>query len=535
MSHRSHVRAGRSCLAAGIMASAGIASPPMMVRVHSTGLQQPLAVTHAPGDPSTLYVAQRLGRVAAVDVATGGLRAAAWLDLTSIVRAVGDGGLLGLAFDPDFVRSGHVYVYLTRQPDSQGTLMRFTVNDVTRMPDPASGVVILTHPRNTGGHNGGWIGFSPLDGLLYLGLGDGGTGADADPLNGAQTLQGLPFLGKILRIDPTGDDFPLDPARNYRIPPSNPFVGTTSDPEIWAYGLRNPWRCTFDRGTGDLWIADVGHDLYEELNVERAGHPGASNYGWKCMEGPTCTTFGRCGPCPVLGLTLPSFAYDHDTGHSITGGIVYRGEAIPGLAGSYLFADWADGKLFTLGAASASGFEDVTSMVEPGGAPLLYTIAAIGEDASGEAYLADWLRGRLLKLVPRPLGACCMPADQWCTTLSAADCAAAGGAYGGDGSTCQLSCVGACCLPDGTCDVLAAATCRLAAGTYQGHGSTCQESCTESACVGDFNHDGGVDGSDVFAFFEAWQQGDTEADVSEDGGVDGTDVEVFFIRWEAGC
>lgn len=502
--HMSHGSFGRPVVAgvlAGVLscmvAPSAVAAPPMVLRTHSTGLQQPLAITHAPGDASTLYVLQRLGKVAAIDAASGAVRSLAWLDLTSIVRAVGDGGMLGIAFDPAFAQSGHLYLYFTRQPDSQGTLMRFTVNPTTRVPDPASGVVILTHARATGGHNGGWIGFSPLDGLLYLGLGDGGTGTDADPLNGAQTLQGLPFLGKVLRIDPSGDDFPLDPARNYRIPPSNPFVGTTNDPEIWAYGLRNPWRCSFDRATGDLWIADVGHDLYEELNVERAGHAGGSNYGWKCMEGPVCTPFGACGPCPVPGLTLPTFAYDHDLGHSITGGVVYRGSAIPGLVGRYVFADWADGKMFTLRASAASGFEEVTSMVEPGGAALVYTIAAIGEDASGELYLADWLRGRLLKLVPRPLGACC--------------------------------------LPDGSCQTLSEATCQGASGLYAGDGTTCEESCTPPACIGDFNQDGGVDGSDIFAFFEAWQQGDASADVSQDGGVDGTDVEAFFVRWEAGC
>ncbi|MEY3231645.1 MAG: hypothetical protein RL689_1734 [Planctomycetota bacterium] len=532
---RDRFRSVLAACATGLTVATGVAAPPMVLRVHSTGLQQPVAITHAPGDSTTLYVLQRLGRVAAVDVATGAVRAAAWLDLTSQVRAVGDGGLLGIAFDPAYAQSGHVYLYFTRQPDSQGTLMRFTVNPVTRVPDPASGVVILTHARPTGGHNGGWIGFSPLDGLLYMGLGDGGTGTDADPLNGAQTLQGLPFLGKILRVDPSGDDFPLDSARNYRIPSSNPFIGSANDPEIWAYGLRNPWRCSFDRATGDLWIADVGHDLYEEVNVERGGHAGGSNYGWKCMEGPECTPFGGCGPCPLPGLTLPTFAYDHGIGHSITGGIVYRGSAIPGLVGRYVFADWADAKLFTLRADSATGFEDVTAAVEPGGAALLNTIAALGEDAAGELYLADWIRGRLLKLVPRPLGACCLPADPWCATLSISDCLAAGGTYGGDGSTCDPMCVGACCLPGGTCDVRSLGDCQQVGGTYQGHASTCQATCEAPVCMGDFNQDGGVDGSDIFAFFEAWQQGDASADVSQDGGVDGTDVEAFFVRWEAGC
>ncbi|MEI7658589.1 MAG: PQQ-dependent sugar dehydrogenase, partial [Phycisphaerae bacterium] len=498
-------RIGTSIVGMALVASTIAAAPPMAVRIHASGLQQPLAITHAPGDSTTVYVVQRLGKIAAVDAASGAVRSLAWLDLTATVRAVGDGGLLGIAFDPNFQRSGFVYVYFTRQPDSQGTLMRFTVNPVTRVPDPASGIVILTHPRFSGGHNGGWIGFSPLDGFLYMGLGDAGTGTEPDPLNSAQTLRGLPFQGKVVRIDPSGDDFPLDAARNYRIPASNPFVATTNDPEIWAYGLRNPWRCSFDRATGDLWIADVGHDLYEEINVERAGHPGGSNYGWKCMEGPVCTPFGSCGPCPVPGLSIPTFAYDHDMGHSITGGVVYRGSAIPGLVGSYVFADWSDGKLFTLRAASAGGFEDVTSMVEPGGSALLYTIAAIGEDAAGEIYLADWLRGRLLKLVPRPAGACCLLAAPWCDTRSVADCLAAGGVYRGDGTTCDASCVGACCLPDGTCDVLIAPACLVAGGTYQGHGTTCEGACTTSPCMGDFNQDGGVDGSDVFAFFDAWQ------------------------------
>jgi glucose/arabinose dehydrogenase len=527
-----------AALAAGAaMTTAAMAVPPMTVRLHATGLQQPLAITHAPGHDDIIYVLQRTGRVATVDVATGAIRSIAWIDITPRVRTFGDGGLLGIAFAPDFASSGHVYLYYSRQPDSQGTLVRFTVDPATRVVDLASETLILTYPRTPNGHNGGWIGFSPLDGYLYLGSGDGGTAANPDPINAAQTITGRQFQGKMLRLDPTFDDFPLDPSRNYRIPPSNPFVGTSNDHEIWAYGLRNPWRCSFDRDTGDLWIADVGQESFEEINVERAGDPGGRNYGWKCMEALACTPYQACVTCPIPGATDPYFAYDHGVGHSITGGVVYRGSAIPGLIGTYVCADWADARMYTIRSDRPDDFQDVTSMVEPGGAALLTTIAAIGEDAAGEVYLADWQRGRVLKLVPRPLGACCVPGGG-CEVLSITECLAVGGTYAGDGSSCQgpeASCVGACCLPDGTCVTLAEAACAGASGTFGGPGAACDGTCGTNPCTGDFNQDGGVDGSDIFAFFEAWQQGDASADVSQDGGVDGADVEAFFFRWEAGC
>jgi glucose/arabinose dehydrogenase len=514
--------------------------------IHATGLAQPVAIVPMPGDASHIYVVQRAGRVSSVDTATGFVDPAAWLDVTSLVRVYGDGGLLGLAFAHDFQNSGLFYVYFTRAPDSYGVIMQFHADPSTHVVDGGSGHVILAYPRNPGGHNGGWIGVSPVDHYLYLSSGDGGTAADPDPINASQTITGGQFQGKMLRIDPTGDDFPLDSSRNYRIPPTNPFVGTIADPEIWAYGLRNAWRCSFDRATGDLWMGDVGQDAFEEINVEPSGSSGGRNYGWRCVEGPQCTGYSGC-TCPLAGSVPPYLAYDHTVGQSITGGVVYRGQAIPGLVGQYVCADWSAFKLFVVAPGAAPVLEDVTAAVEPGGTPLLSYIAAIGEDSAGEIYLADWLHGRVLKLLPGNSGACCLPADG-CDIRSQAMCESIGGYFAGRGTTCDVApcqrLTGACCTPSG-CVVTSQALCQSTSGAYwTGLFTTCEDRdldgiadicAAQPGCLADFNQDGGVDGADVEAFFLAWEAGVTEADVNFDGGVDGADIESFFLRWEAGC
>ncbi|MCX5688690.1 MAG: PQQ-dependent sugar dehydrogenase [Planctomycetota bacterium] len=481
-----------ACAAAGLAEAA----PPMTVRIVATGLSQPVAIAAMPTDSTHLYVAQRAGTIARIDTATGQVDPTPFLNITSSVRAFGDGGLLGLVFDPAFASTGYFYVYYTRQPDSQGTLVRYHVDPFTGRAEPASASLIFTYPRDAGGHNGGWIGISPRDGFLYLSSGDGGTAVNPDPINAAQTITGGQFQGKMLRLDPSGDDYPLDADRNYRIPASNPFVATAADPEIWSYGLRNAWRCSFDRATGDLWMADVGQDDFEEINVERAGEAGGRNYGWRCQEGFSCTGYGGC-QCPIPGSTDPFLAYDHTIGQSITGGYVYRGAAIPGLEGSYLCADWQTARLFVVAPSATPVLEDVTAQVEPGGTPLLTYIASFGEAANGELYMADWLHGRVLKLVSRVAGACCIA---------------------------------------GTCQVLTEGACNAAGGVFSGTGTACDDlGICPSPCEADFNQDGGVDGSDIESFFVTWETGDAAADVNVDGGVDGSDIEYFFVRWEAGC
>lgn len=335
--------------------------------------------------------------------------------------------------------------------------MRFHADPVTHIADPASGQLILTYPRNPGGQNGGWIGISPINGYLYLSSGDGGTATNPDPVNASQTITGGQFQGKMLRLDVSGpDDFPADPDKNYRIPPDNPFVGIEGDDEIWDYGLRNAWRCSFDRATGDLWIADVGQDGYEEIDVEPAGDRGGHNYGWRCVEGPACTSYSGC-ICPFPSVP-PYFSYDHTVGQSITGGVIYRGEAIPGLVGKYLFADFQLPKVFVLTPGAAPVFEDVSGDLEPGGGEILTNLAAIGEDQDGEVYMADFFNAVILRIEPDAAEPCIADFNQ------------DGGVDGADVEAFFLS---------------------WEAGDP----------------ASDVNRDGGIDGGDVEFFFGRWETG----------------------------
>src|SRR5205823_2713418 len=251
-------------------------------------------------------------------------------------------GLLGLAFAPDYAQSGLFYVNFT---DAGGTthVRRFRVSAANPdVADPATATTVLTVPQPFANHNGGWLGFGPRDGLLYVALGDGGS--EGDPRRLGQDRGQL--LGKMLRIDVNRNDFPGDPTRHYAIPPSNPFLPQAGvRPEIWAYGLRNPWRNSFDRLTGDLWIGDVGQDEREEVNFQPAASTGGENYGWRLREGTRNT--GLDPIPPQARLTDPVVEYTHDEGSGVVGGYVYRGSAVPGLAGTYFLAD-ISGPVWTL-------------------------------------------------------------------------------------------------------------------------------------------------------------------------------------------
>lgn len=360
-------------------------------------------VMDSPGDASKLYLAQLHGFVRVMDLPSGAVHAQPVLDVSANLDRRGDGGLLGLAFDPQFATNRWMYTYRNVLPDHTAVLSRWTVAADGLSVVAGSELVIYRAPR-TIGHNAGWIGFGPHDGLLYVSSGDGGTAANPDPANASQTITGE-WRGKILRIDLHGDDFPADTTRNYHVPASNPFVGTTGDDEIWAYGIRNAWRCSFDVATGELWMGDVGQDIAEEVDVDPAVGPGGKNYGWRCLEGTTCTGLNGC-PCPT-GIVPPVYAYGHGTGCSITGGPVYRGAQIPSLAGAYLFADWCTGHVFTLRRDGGGVVEDVTAGIQPAGGALA-NIAAFGADATGEVYLANLFSGAIYRLEPSG-GAGCDP------------------------------------------------------------------------------------------------------------------------------
>ncbi|MFN0134187.1 MAG: PQQ-dependent sugar dehydrogenase [Phycisphaerales bacterium] len=307
--------------------------------------------------------------------------------------------LLGMAFAPDYSVSGRFYVYWL-DADFVLRLTRFTASNPD-LADPASATTLLSLPNPTGDHAGGWIGFGP-DGYLYLAIGDGGPWFD--PFGRAQDLSLL--FGKILRLDVSGPGL--------AIPPTNPFAGSvTNRPEIWSYGLRNPWRCSFDRATGDLWIADVGQDAWEELNLQVPSSPPytARNYGWRCFEANSVqsTTTGPGGePCPPpTSVTFPVFAYDHAVGCSVIGGYVYRGRSMPWLRGTYFFADYCTASVRSLrhDAGVVHDLVDHTAeLATPGLA--IDGIASFGEDAEGEVYICDLGGGEVYKIVPRCLADC---------------------------------------------------------------------------------------------------------------------------------
>lgn len=319
-------------VAAGATAAAGIAyslGAPALQLVAS-GLAAPTFAAAPPGDPR-LFVVERAGRIRIVQ--NGALLAAPFLDLSARTSTDVERGLLSMAFDPQFAANGHFYVYYTDR-DGSIALERYTVQGInTNVANPGSALRILTIPHpDFGNHNGGLLAFGP-DGMLYAGIGDGG--GTGDPRGNGQNRGVL--LGKMLRLDVSG----AAPAVPYRVPASNPYTGTAgARPEIWALGLRNPWRFAFDAAGGLLYIADVGQSRIEEVDAAPLTAAGL-NYGWNTMEGSGCY---NVTPCDRQGLTLPVFEYDHTGGRcSITGGYVYRGRALPELDGHYFYADLCSG------------------------------------------------------------------------------------------------------------------------------------------------------------------------------------------------
>lgn len=332
------------------------------------GLSQPVFLTHAGDDSGRLFIVEQPGRIRVVR--NGQLLPAPFLDISSRVSGQSEQGLLGLAFAPDYAQSGRFFVYYTNAAGGS-VLSRFTVSvsDADRA-DPASERGLLAFSQPFANHNGGWIGFGP-DGFLYLASGDGGSGGD--PQGNGQNLGTL--LGKILRLDVSGD---LATA-----PADNPFRNTAGAlPEIWAYGLRNPWRASFDRDDGALWIADVGQQTREEVNRQAPGEAG-NNYGWNRLEGSGC--FSGSG-CSSAGTVLPVAEYGRSEGCSVTGGYVYRGSAYPDLRGIYLFGDFCSGRVFGLRPSSGDGAGFVRETLAETGLP----IASFGEDQAGNVYLVGY-------------------------------------------------------------------------------------------------------------------------------------------------
>lgn len=342
------------------------------------GFDQP---THVTSDGSgRLFVVEQAGRIWAVR--DGQRLAEPFLDITNRVGSQGnEQGLLSVAFHPQFAENGRFFVNFTgRDGNTVVTEYRVAADNPDRA-DPASASEILAVEQPAPNHNGGLLKFGP-DGMLYIGLGDGG--AAGDPWGNGQNLDAL--LGKLLRID-------IDGGTPYAIPADNPFADRTdARPEIWAYGLRNPWRFSFDRATGDLFIADVGQNAQEEVHFQPASSPGGENYGWNIMEGDACF---RAADCDRQSLELPVAVYGHsgaEGGCSITGGYVYRGAQFPQLAGVYLYADFCSGNLWTLTRSDDAWQSRLVGRIDIGA-------SSFGEDDAGELYLVDRNGGGLYRLV----------------------------------------------------------------------------------------------------------------------------------------
>ncbi len=378
-----------STVCAGVPTVTGTAITSVRV---ASGLYKPLHVTAPRIDPHRVFVVEQGGTIRILK--HGVLQPHAFLDIGSKIACCGERGLLSLAFHPDYEHNGRFFVYYTA-PGGDVTIARYTVSANPDLADAASETILLTIAhRDHDNHNGGQLAFGP-DGYLYAAIGDGG-GA-GDPLENGQNLATM--LGKQLRIDVDVDTPP------YRaVPPGNPFAGA-DDPYnlIWAYGLRNPWRFSFDRGTGDLYIGDVGQGTMEEVDVQPAG-TGGSNYGWDIFEGRTCFEPDRLPQCPdpPTGYTMPVLQYDHSEGCSVIGGFVYRGCSMPDLHGTYFYSDYCSAFIRTFTGVSggdAPALADRPADVHPPGDLSISSVTSFGEDARGELYVVDQ-GGEVFKIVP---------------------------------------------------------------------------------------------------------------------------------------
>ncbi|HXI23695.1 MAG TPA: PQQ-dependent sugar dehydrogenase, partial [Pyrinomonadaceae bacterium] len=341
------------------------------------GFSFPLAITNANDGSGRIFITEQAGRIRIIK--NGALVANPFLDISARVTFAGERGLLGLAFPPGYTTKGYFYVdYINSVGNIVIARYRRSASDPDAA-DPASEQVVLTIAQSSTAHKGGQLAFGP-DGFLYVSTGD--DDKEGDPENHAQNA-GL-LAGKILRIDvETGSP------QTYTVPASNPFVGQPAyRPEIWALGLRNPWRFSFDRQTGDLYVGDVGQDFFEEVDFQTAGSSGGQNYGWRLMEGLHCY---NPSTCDSTGLTAPIIEYDHSAGCAVMGGYVYRGSKFPSMQGLYFYGDFCSGRVWSI--RQQNGSWQTTSLLESG-----LHVSAFGEDEAGELYMADYGAGKIYAL-----------------------------------------------------------------------------------------------------------------------------------------
>lgn len=344
----------------------------------ANGFTSPVSITHAGDGSNRLFVTQQGGQIKVIE--NGIHLPTAFLDISTLISSGGEQGLLGLAFHPNYTSNGHFYVNYT---DLSGdtVVARYTVSTGNaNTANPGSALTILTFDQPFSAHNGGDLHFGPNDGYLYISSGDG----SGDPMASQDTDS---LLGKILRIDVDGDDFPADANKNYAIPNDNPYVGVTGADEVWVSGLRNPWRFSFDRLNGDLFIGDVGEDDWEEFNHVASTSNGGENFGWPCFENSDYSGLIGCSPGGPNELPIAALQHDQPGSNFCTavGGYRYRGSDFSGLFGWYLFTDWCDGTYFAA-RPQGNGWEvhDMGTLI--GG----FAVTGMGEDESGEIYAVAW-------------------------------------------------------------------------------------------------------------------------------------------------
>lgn len=348
--------------------------PAIDVRKFSSGFNAPLQITHAGDGSNRLFIVEKSGTVRTIK--NGTIESVVFLDNTSRTNSSGgEQGLLGIAFPPGFQTKRYFYINYTSQQgigDTKIDRVPLSANNETANVTQAQTLLTIVQPFSN--HNGGQMAFGP-DGYLYIGVGDGGSGGD--PMNNAQNLSTL--LGKILRIDVEGGGV------GYRIPTGNVFGN-----EIWSYGLRNPWRFSFDRDNGDLYIADVGQNLYEEIHFQDRTAAGGQNYGWRIMEGNHCFNTTNCNR---TGLNIPVQEFTHSDGNcSVTGGYVYRGSLYPALQGAYIYGDFCSGRIW--GLKRSGGVWESKLLADTN-----LRISTFGEDEEGNLYLADFNTGDIYQII----------------------------------------------------------------------------------------------------------------------------------------
>ncbi|UPQ80236.1 PQQ-dependent sugar dehydrogenase [Flavobacterium azooxidireducens] len=363
-----------------LLFASSVFSQTVGLQTFASGFSSPVALVNAGDD--RLFVVQRGGLIRIVN-ANGTINTTPFLSLTSIITAGGERGLLGLAFHPDYATNGRFYVNYTRSGDGATVIAKYTVSTTDpNVANSASAEILLTIAQPFSNHNGGSLNFGP-DGYLYIGMGDGGSGGD--PNGYGQNLNSL--LGKMLRIDVDGET-------GYAIPADNPYVGIAGEDEIWAVGVRNPWKFSFDRLTGDIWIADVGQNAIEEINKATSTEAGL-NYGWRCYEGNSAYNTSGCGASSNYTFPIAQYTHASTGGCSLTGGYVYRGTTYPALQNKYVFADYCNNKI---------GYIDVD------GGPITWTanafsgnVVSFGEDVNGELYWVGISNGVISRVIDTSL------------------------------------------------------------------------------------------------------------------------------------